>query len=74
MTQYVRELAEQLEDATQIFIFGPGVMKTHLAKHLESLPSFGGEVKAVQAEQHLTQNQLVAAVRQFFQPRRAAQF
>jgi hypothetical protein len=66
LKRYYDKVIAKLENSDAIFIIGPGAAKTELHKRLEhkklSTPNF-----AVEAADKMTENQIVAKVRQHFQ-------
>lgn len=65
-THYFETLQQALQTADEIYIFGPGEMKKHLSKFLESDHNFRPQILEVDAADSMTQNQLVAKVKDFF--------
>lgn len=64
---YFEILQKALETADEIYLFGPGEMKKHLSKFLESDKSFKPQILEVATADSMTENQLVAKVKDFFE-------
>lgn len=65
--RYFESLIREIDPATdEIFIFGPAEAKLGLKHAMESLKNFHPEIVAIQSADSMTQNQIVARVRDFF--------
>ena len=64
---YLKEVVNEIEDTDEVVLFGPAEMKTELEKFIlnESLRS--PIIKGVETTESMTQNQMVAWVKQFYQ-------
>jgi hypothetical protein len=71
LNRYYDEVIASLREAETILIVGPGEAKGELNKRLERNPLKGREI-TVETVGRLTENQVVAKVRQHFQKRGAA--
>jgi hypothetical protein len=58
--------------ADHVYIFGPGQAKQELSKFLEEHKDFNGRIRAVESAERMTEPQMVARVREFFDIERTA--
>ena len=67
-THYYHDIINQVKDATEVLLVGPGVTKTHFTHHLEKHNHADLKKKIVGVENmdHPTDKQIVAAARKFF--------
>lgn len=63
--RYYDRVISYLRDATSILILGPGIAKVELKKRLES-QGLGEHIVAVRAADKMTDDQIIAEVRQHF--------
>lgn len=63
---YFEAIQQALEAADELYIFGPGETKKHLSKFLESDSHFKPQILEVDTADSMTENQLVAQVKEFF--------
>jgi hypothetical protein len=63
---YYEAVATALRQTEEVLIFGPGEAKLELKKRLEK-DGLGGRVAAVETTDYLTDHQIIAKVREFFQ-------
>lgn len=64
---FLHDVAKALEPAQAILIAGPGRAKTDLASFLtEHYPAVGNHVRHIEAMDHPTDGELVAAARKYF--------
>ena len=68
LNKYYDEVISLLQNAVTILILGPGEAKGELKKRLERHPLKGREVEVETADK-MTENQLVAKVREYFKNR-----
>jgi len=70
---YSKQLRDEIKDANEILLFGPGEAKNKFAAELKALDHvLADRVKAVETADSMTENQLHAYVKKFFQlPRKA---
>ncbi len=66
LNQYYDEVIPHIKDATSILIFGPGEAKGEFKKRLES-KGFADRIVACETVDNLTNNQMVAKVKTYFQ-------
>lgn len=65
--KYYHTVAEELANATEILVVGPGPARTHFKAHLDHHhPALAKKVLAVEAMDHPTDNQILAHARKFF--------
>ncbi len=64
---YYRKLIAAVQDADDLFIFGPAEAKDGLLKAIKSSSNFHPNLKGVERADSMTENQKVAAVRAFFE-------
>lgn len=66
--EYYDEILEQVKDADEVVIFGPGEAKDHLLNAIKAHPShFNSDLMAVLTADKMTQNEKVAYVKTFFE-------
>lgn len=70
LNQYYDKVIKQLQDATDVLILGPGEAKTELQDRLQKDSTFKALV-VVKSADKLTEAQIVAEVREYFQSLRA---
>jgi hypothetical protein len=63
--KYFDDISAHIRDAELVQIFGPGEAKNKLAKHLEK-GGFKERIVEVETMDNMTDNQIVAKVREFF--------
>jgi hypothetical protein len=64
---YFSDILAEIDPQTdELFIFGPAEAKIGLNQLIKSIKNFHPELKAVKSADSMTQNQIVAAVRDFF--------
>ena len=63
---FYRTVIEEIGKADKVFIFGPGEAKSELAKEIEAIKGPHVRVAAVEATDKLTENEIVARVKSFF--------
>jgi stalled ribosome rescue protein Dom34 len=66
LDQYYDQVISHIRDADSILIFGPGEAKGELKKRLES-KGLGGRIVAVETTDKMTERQIAAKVRAYFQ-------
>ncbi|MDX1407423.1 MAG: hypothetical protein R3330_04800 [Saprospiraceae bacterium] len=64
--RYTREVIAHLCGADQIVIFGPAEMKTRLKQVIEEQPVLAPRLRAVVPTDSMTENQMVAWVKDYF--------
>lgn len=64
---YFKEIASKMKEAKAVVIFGPAQTKDKLHKELrENYKDLSAKVKAVKAVDSMTDNQIIALVKNFF--------
>ncbi|AGF77562.1 hypothetical protein UWK_00988 [Desulfocapsa sulfexigens DSM 10523] len=63
---YYDEVVSAVRDAESILLFGPGEAKGELKKRLEK-EKLGGRIEAVETEDTMTDRQIAAKVREYYQ-------
>jgi hypothetical protein len=66
LRNYFRELAKEIEQYEQIFIFGPGTAHSEFANFLMQDPHFREKHISVEKADHMTDMQVEKRVRDFF--------
>lgn len=66
LDRYYDQLISQIRDADSILIFGPGEAKGELKKRLET-KGLGGRIVGVETTDKMTERQIAAKVRAYFQ-------
>jgi stalled ribosome rescue protein Dom34 len=66
LDQYYDQVISHIRDADSILIFGPGEAKGELKKRLES-KGLGGRIVGVETTDKMTERQIAAKVRAYFQ-------
>lgn len=65
--QYFDEIMEAIQHADEVYIFGPGEAKDGLLHDIkEHRKQFHSHLRAVETADYLTENQMVAQVKQYF--------
>lgn len=64
---YFKKIIPELVRASSIAVFGPAEMKTELVKELQKHPEYKDQVVAVETADSMTDNQVIALVRDHFQ-------
>lgn len=64
---YYQMVMEEVGKADQVFIFGPGEAKSELVKEMEAVKGRHVRIAAVETSDKLTENQIVAKVKSFFE-------
>ena len=67
LKRYYENLADRLGKPEAIVLFGPADTKSHFKKYLdENKPQLAGRVREVRTTDSMTENQIKALVREFF--------
>ena len=66
LNQYYAEVVAAIRDAESVLIFGPGEAKGELKKRLEHA-RLGGQIIAMETTDKMTDRQIAAKVREYFQ-------
>lgn len=66
INEYLRLMEQKLQPFEDILLFGPGTMKDKLKNRMKENKAFDGKWMSVENSDKLTDNQLLAFVREFF--------
>jgi stalled ribosome rescue protein Dom34 len=66
--KFYKEIAQSLEQFHDILIFGPGKAQEELFNHLKENKHFHGRNLSIDSAGNITENQMIAKVRDFFKP------
>lgn len=66
INEYMRIMEQKLASFEDILLFGPGTMKERMKNRLREKKAFEGKWLSVEHSNKLTENQLVAFVREFY--------
>ena len=70
MNLFLKDVIDQVKDADELYIFGPAETKTKLRqKILDKYPTEAVKLKSVETADSMTQNQIVAKVKEFYNPK-----
>ena len=64
--QFMKTVSAKISDHDELYIFGPAETKTSLKKHLEEDNMLANKLKATEAADSMTMNQVVSQVKAFF--------
>jgi stalled ribosome rescue protein Dom34 len=64
---YLKNVVNEMSDSNNVYIFGPSEMKKHLKTFIEEDKANSINVTAVEAAEKMTNNQIVAAVKTYFE-------
>ncbi|MDQ2180649.1 hypothetical protein [Marinifilum sp. D714] len=64
--QYFENISSKLENAEEIYLFGPAETKVHLAKHINKHTNLNDRVRKIESEDNMTENQMIARVKEIF--------
>ena len=70
LTEFYRSLIDVFRDAEALYVFGPGSAKNELRREIERFKPIRKRLVAVEASDKMTDRQITAAVRSFFQKQR----
>ena len=65
--EYYRTVVDKIGDARKVFLFGPGEAKVELEKEIKNSKELALRVAGVEPADKMTENQIRARVREFFQ-------
>lgn len=65
---YIKDVISEIKTADAIYVFGPSQMKTNLKTELEKDKHLKDKLVAVESADSMTNNQIVAQVKKFFEP------
>lgn len=63
---YYQRVEDNIRNADDIFIFGPGEAKIELKKHLEKSKDLALQVRGIEPADKMTERQVIAKVKDFF--------
>jgi NAD-dependent SIR2 family protein deacetylase len=63
---FFKTIESKILNAEYLYIFGPAQMKNELAKHIEEMKNFKAKIIAVNAADSMTENQIIAEVKNAF--------
>ncbi len=66
--KFYKEISARIEGFDDIYIFGPGKAQEELFNHLKDNKHFHGKNLSIDSAGNLTDNQVLAKVRDFFKP------
>lgn len=66
INEYLRMMEQKLAGFEDILLFGPGTMKERVKNRLREKKAFDGKWLSVEPSDKLTENQLLAFVREFY--------
>jgi stalled ribosome rescue protein Dom34 len=66
LTTYLKRIVSEIKNADEIVLFGPAEMKTELEKLILDDHTFKGKLLGVKPADSITENQIVAWVKEFF--------
>ncbi|MDX1942673.1 MAG: hypothetical protein SFU99_19060 [Saprospiraceae bacterium] len=64
---YFEQVMEAVNEADELYIFGPAEAKTRLAKIIEASNTFHPKLLNIETADSMTENQIVAQVKAFFE-------
>jgi stalled ribosome rescue protein Dom34 len=70
---YFKDVFEIIKEAEAIFIFGPGKAKENLKKALKEAGEPVGKIVGMETADKMTENQIVARIKEFFRTVRPAE-
>ena len=68
--EYLKNVLKAARNAEELFLFGPAEMKKELEKLIREDASLSSKLKAVKSADSMTDNQVVATVKEFYQNNR----
>jgi hypothetical protein len=69
LRRFYDRVIDSIQDTGHIYIFGPGEAKIEFRKRIEESKELAKRLAAVETADKMTENQIVAKVKQFFAPR-----
>jgi hypothetical protein len=63
---YYQEIMNKIGDADQIYIFGPGEARTEFEKEMQKSKALTSKIRGVEPADKMTDNQIVAKVKNYF--------
>jgi stalled ribosome rescue protein Dom34 len=68
LKSWYKEVMQELSGAENIFVFGPGIAKSELAREIKANKKLCDRIAAIESAGTMTEKQMTAKVRGFFQP------
>ena len=65
-SKYLKNLLSEIKDVDELVLFGPANMKMELEKHILNDTTLASKLKAVVSADSMTENQMVAWVKNFY--------
>lgn len=69
MRRYLKNVVNEIMNAGELVLFGPAGMKIELEKMIHRKPAISGVISGVETTDTMTDNQVVAWVKNYFQNR-----
>ena len=66
LRDYYKEIIGKVEDAQDIYIFGPGEAKVQLETEINRRKALSSKVKRIEPSDKMTEQQIVAKVKMFY--------
>jgi hypothetical protein len=63
---YYQKIIQNIKEAKEIMIFGPGEAKGELGKAVKEEKELAGRIRDIEPADKMTENQIIARVREFF--------
>ncbi|MGE0568716.1 MAG: hypothetical protein AB7O73_12260 [Bacteroidia bacterium] len=67
INDYLKNVCSELKSVTELYLFGPAEMKTHLKTRINEDKNFKLNIFEVRNADYITDNQIVAEVKDFFE-------
>ena len=67
--QYYQDIIAQIGDADQVYVFGPGEARTEFEKEIQKSKTLASKIRAIEPADKMTDNQIVAKVKDYFKIR-----
>jgi len=69
--EYLKKVANEIKDTDELVLFGPAIMKTELEKIIRNEAKQPLVIKGVETADSMTENQMIAWVKQYYQKKPA---
>ncbi|MEO6303741.1 MAG: hypothetical protein ABIP51_11285 [Bacteroidia bacterium] len=66
INDFLNEVISHLKGSDELYVFGPAELKTHLKTAIEQDRFLAPGLKAVEAAEQMTENQIIAKVKEFY--------
>lgn len=66
LKSYLEEITSFVADSNELYVFGPAETKIELEKSISDNKTLAKTLKKVESADHMTQNQIVAKVKDFY--------